>query len=436
MSEMPTMYRVNADIPAFVTGHTLSRNSHACPNREAALLSLCHLKPEYVDSLSALSPGEWRKLLYWLDVSGLSLYFIQRFNELNLQKALPVAVNRRLQQNLSDNRARMKGLLRESAGLQAEFQRADISYAVLKGFSLYPSSVPMPELRHQLDLDFFVSESGAATVQGILEQAGYRLYGISGTSWEFKKNETPRFSTKNMYKDGFGRTVELHIETVPPSRASLLGRREYREIEGVRMPVLAPADLFVRQGMHAFKDVCSSFLRASHLLEFYKHVCAHADDSAFWSDVREVAEEDPTVILGLGVVLQLIESVMEAEIPSRLAMWTMLRLPAAAQRWIALYGLNCVYGTPPGTKLHLLLQRELEKAGASFARSARTALLPTRLPQVVIPASANDSMTFTIQRYALQLQFVLQRLRFHVVEGIRYAWASYHWRRYRNEASA
>src|SRR6185312_9066232 len=101
-----------------------------------------------------------------------------------------------------------------------------------------------------------------------------------------------------------------HIETVRPDRPSVLSRREDREIEGVIMPVLAPADLFLRQGMHVFQEACGSFLRASHLLEFYRNVCAHGDDPNFWSGVRKLAEEDPTVVLGLGVVLQLIESVM------------------------------------------------------------------------------------------------------------------------------
>jgi Uncharacterised nucleotidyltransferase len=355
---------------------------------------------------------------------------------LKLQDSLPLAVNQRLQKNLSDNRARMRALLQDSAEVQAEFQRANISYAVLKGFSLCPSSVPISELRHQLDLDFLIDEGGASKAREILEKAGYRLHGISGRTWEFKKNEVPRFSTKNMYKDGFGRTVELHIEPMQPGRESLLSRREFREIEGVTMPVLAPADLFLRQGMHAFKDVCSSFLRASHLLEFYRNVCAHGDDPAFWSEVSELAKEDPRAVVGLGVVLQLIESVMRVEAPLKLAMWTMLRLPAAVQRWIALYGLNCVYGMHPGTKLYLLLQRELEAAGMTFARPARTALVPTRLPQVIIPASADDTMILRTQRHALQFQYVAQRLRFHLVEGLRYAWASYRWRRYRNELSA
>ncbi len=430
---MPAMYGASTDLPAFGTGQTLPKNSHACPNREAALLSLCHLKPEYADRLSALSQGEWRKLLYWLDVSGLSLYFAHRMNELNIQGSLPLAVNQRLQQNLSDNRVRVQDLLREFAELQIEFQRVGITYAVLKGFSLCPSSAAMAELRHQLDLDFLVDESGAARAREILEAAGYRLHQISGSTWEFKKNDTPRFSIKNMYKAGFGYAVELHIEPSAAGQKSLLSRREYREIEGITMPVLAPAELFLRQGMHAFKDVCSSFLRASHLLEFYRNVCSHADDAAFWSEVRELAKGDPRAAWGLGVVLQLIESVLGGEVPSKLAMWTTLRLPVAAQCWVALYGVNCVYGTPPGTKLYLLLQRELEQAGMSFVRPVRTVLLPIRLPQVIIPATADDTVISRVWKHAFQSRFIFQRLRFHVVEGLRYAWASYRWRRLRGE---
>jgi len=161
--------------------------------------------------------------------------------------------------------------------------------------------------------------------------------------------------------------------------------------------------------MHVFQEACSSFLRASHLLEFYRNMCAHGDDPDFWSEVRELAEEEPIAVLGLGVVLQLIESVMHGEIPSKLAVWTTLRLPAGVQRWIAIYGLNCVYGTPPGTKLYLLLRRELEKTGIVFMRP---------------------------EPWSLEPRSILPRLRFHVVQGPRYAWASYRWRQYRKELIA
>jgi hypothetical protein len=37
-----------------------------------------------------------------------------------------------------------------------------------------------------------------------------------------------------------------------------------------------------------------------------------------------------------------------------------------------------------------------------------------------------------IGRYRLQLSFILGRLRFHIVEGLRYTWESYRWRQYLN----
>jgi hypothetical protein len=436
VSEMPTMYRASTYIPAFATGQTLPKNSYACPNWKAALLSLCQSNPKYMDRLSALLPSEWRKLLRWLDASGLSLYFADRVDELNLQHSLPLAVRQRLQQNLSDNRACMRGLLKETVELQAEFQRANVSHAVLNGFSLCPSSMPMSELGHQLAVEFLIDESGVTRAREILEQAGYCLHGIGEGTWEFKKNETRRLSTKNMYKDGFGHTVKLHVETVLPSRKPVLSRLEYRKIEGSVMPALSPPDLFLRQGMEVFEDVCNSSVRASDLFEFYCNVCAHSEDAAFWSRVRELAEDEPITVFGLGVVLQLIESVMEGEVPSKLAMWTMLRLPAAALRWVDIYGLNCVRGTPCGAKLYLLLQRESMKAGSIFASPAKTVLLSTRLRLGIRGAKANDTLTFRVQRSALQLRCGLRWLRLHLAAGFRYGWGCYRWQRYRNELSA
>jgi len=402
------MSTASSDIPAFVAGKTLPKSFHACPNREAALLSLCHAKPADVDRLLSFTPAEWRKLLPWLDASGLSLYLAHQLDELNLREALPDVVKQRMQQDLADNQARTQGLLRESVEIQTEFKRANICYAVLRGFSLCLSSVSAPGLRHQLNVEYLVDEGSASKARELLEQAGYRLCGINDRTWEFKKNETKRFSAKNMYKDGFGQIIELHIDAEVPGRESALSRREYREIEGMLMPVLAPADQFLMQGMHVFQNVCSSFLRTSHLLEFYRHMSARSNDPAFWSDVRSLAEGDPRTVLGLGVVLNLIESVMDGEIPAKLVTWTMLRLPEPAQCWVSMYGPHCVYGTPPGTKLYRLLQREMESAGVSLARPAGEAIQATPF----------------------------LRLRFHVVEGLRYAWASYRWGRFRNELSA
>ena len=135
-----------------------------------------------------LSGKAWGQLLCWLDMSGLSLYFLNRLVVLDLCDMLPSEVLTSLQQNLVDNTQRTQSMISESIAIQQEFQNAGLLYANLKGQSLCPSSVSKPELRSQFDLDFLIAERDAPNARAILEGRGYRLYATSGRSWEFKLN--------------------------------------------------------------------------------------------------------------------------------------------------------------------------------------------------------------------------------------------------------
>lgn len=400
--------------------------------REAVLLTFCDQLPEQCMRLKNLSEREWRRLLIWLDISGLALYFLDRMGELQLCNMLPPSVLARLEQNLRDNVERTRGMIAESVAIQQEFQKACLSYATLKGFSLCPSSAPKPELRHQFDLDFLIAEKSVTKARQILERRGYRLYAISGRSWEFKINEKPVISLVDLYKDLPGRSVELHIEADMPGHSSLLERVERREFHGIDMPVLSPVDLFLGQGLHAYKHVCSEFSRTAHLLEFRRHVLVRRDEDTFWDELRSTAEENPRASLGLGVVTLLITRVMGDFAPEAFANWTVDRLPRSARLWVKLYGRRAVFENFPGSKLYLLLQRGLESAGVPAKRSLRQTLLPLRLPPAVIRASADETLRVRIRRYRMQLHFIISRLRFHIVEGLRYTWESYHWRRHMN----
>ena len=64
---------------------------------------------------------------------------------------LPESIRQRLEQNLRDNTERTNPLIEECCAIQREFVNAGVSYAVLKGFSLWPHSVSGLELRSQLD---------------------------------------------------------------------------------------------------------------------------------------------------------------------------------------------------------------------------------------------------------------------------------------------
>jgi hypothetical protein len=398
--------------------------------REAVLLTFCDPPPETCLRLQSLSPKEWKCLLHWLDVSGLALYFFDRVAELQQGDKLPRNVLARLQQNLRENTERTQSMIAESVAIQQEFQKACLSYATLKGFSLSPASVPKPELRHQFDLDFLLAEKSILDARKILERRGYRLYAISGRSWEFKKNETPGVSIKDLYKDLPGRSVELHVEEELPDRTSLLDRLDSLEFYGISMPVLSPVDLLLGQGMHAFKHIHSEFSRTAHLLEFRRHVLFRREDTTFWAELRSRAKEDPRVCVGLGVVTLLITQVMDDFAPEALTHWTVGSLPQSVHHWIKLYGHRVAFGSFPGSKLYLLLQAELETSGVRPKRSLREALLPRRLPPLLIRATADESLKTRIRRYLAQLHFLILRLRFHVVEGLRYTVESYRWRRH------
>ena len=84
--------------------------------REAVLLTICDPLPEQFSRLENLSEKDWQKLLHWLDISGLALYFLDRMVELQMCSMLPAAVLARLQRNLQDNIERTRGMIAESVG--------------------------------------------------------------------------------------------------------------------------------------------------------------------------------------------------------------------------------------------------------------------------------------------------------------------------------
>jgi len=403
------------------TNNTASQSrSRELQLRQAVLLTFCDPPPDRCARLRGLSGMEWQRLLHWLDTSGLALYLLNRLHELKQTEILPPDVHARLQQNLADNTARTAAMIAELTTIHREFQRAGLSYAVLKGFSLSPSSVPRSELRSQLDLDFLVAQHSAHEARDILEARGYHLRAISGRTWEFKKNEMPGTTLKDLYKDLPSRSVELHIEATGADGHSLLARAEIRSLCGVDMPVLSAVDTLLGQGMHAFKHICSEFSRTAHLLEFRRHVLSRHDDAAFWIELRTRAEQNPRAVLALGVITLLIAQVMGVFAPMALTTWTVNRLPLSARLWVQLYGERTVFASFPGNKLYLLLQKELSMSSIPAKRSLRKALLPLSLPPLIVYATANETLSMRLRRYRSQIGFILFRLRFHAVEGFRY----------------
>ncbi len=404
--------------------------------RKNVLLAFCHPFPEQCVSLSLLSSGQWQKLLYWLDTSGLALYFLDRLREANRTALLPAEVHTRLLQNLADNTQRMHVMMAEAIELDDAFRRAGVYHAILKGFSLWPCSVPRLELRSQLDLDFLVAEESAPAARSVLESLGYRLHAISAGTWEFKANQATNASLKELYRATPSRCIELHLESKGPGSNSRLSRTEERKILGTRMRVLASADLFLWQGLHLFKHISGEFSRAAHIIEYRRHVLARRHDIVFWHELQKVGECNARASFGLGIVTLIITQLMGSFAPAELTCWTVDRLPKGARLWVQLYGERVALCGFPGSKLYLLLHNEMQAAGVPARRSVRASLFPGKLPGFISGPKASENPGQRIRRYRAQLSFLLFRLRFHILEGLRYAWESHRWnRRVRSLAS-
>jgi hypothetical protein len=197
--------------------------------------------------------------------------------------------------------------------------------------------------------------------------------------------------------------------------------------------VLSPIDLFLGQGLHLYKHVCSEFARAAHLIEFRRHIVARHDDVAFWHQLREQTVKAPQASIRLGLVILLIEHMMGDFAPCELTSWTVKTLPRAAFDWVHLYGRRSALASFPGSKLYLLLQNALESAGVPPKRSLRHVLLPRRLPPAIAHGPADETLLGRLSRYSRQARYFFFRLRFHVVQGACYLLESIRWRNLRNE---
>jgi hypothetical protein len=281
-------------------------------------------------------------------------------------------------------------------------------------------------------MDFLIAQEGADEARKILEAAGYRMRANDGRNLDFSADEGKKTSLKNMYEAGRVRSAELHIESVPAGHASLLSRTEIMRFHGFAMPVLSPLDLFLGQGLHLYKHLCSQFVRAAHLVEFRRHVIARHDESAFWHELQTRCAGQSQICIRLGVVVQLLTRVMGRFAPEELTCWTVEQLPPAARLWVDRYGHRIALASFPGTKLYLLLEQELEAEGLPARHSLRHALLPRRLPQPIAHAVPGEDLRTRMDRRLRQFQFNLFRLRFSVWEGLRYLHESIRWKRMRN----
>jgi hypothetical protein len=331
---------------------------------------------------------------------------------------IPQSLFSDLHRSQAANAVRSDAMLKEFAAINGEFMANGVRFANLKGFTLSPDSCARPELRHQIDLDFLVDAHSRDHCRDVLEQRGYRLSAATPTTWEFKAGGQSPSDVYDRYEAHRYRAVELHFR-VGEENDLRLERLNSRQIAGLVVPVLAPADQLIGQALHLLGHLRGDSTRASWLLEFRCHIQKRNGDAEFWGNVERLTQEQPLAQHALGMSAMLAADLFGSFPHAGIDEWGIDAVPKVAM-WTRDYGRAAVLADFPGTKRYLFL----EEALAEYSRASRSwalrRLFPFRGTACVLAKTPNETKAQRLRRNFVQAQFILFRARFHCVEGLRY----------------
>jgi hypothetical protein len=275
-------------------------------------------------------------------------------------------------------------------------------------------------LRQQFDLDVLLDEKEADRCMDVMRRLGYSVHRAAGTL-EFRSGGNAYPKLRDFYRPPAQRSVEVHLRS---SEDMARIPRAHGVLDGFVFPTLSREQTFLYQALHLTKHLRSEWTRASWMLELRNAIGDAAQDAEFWRRIRE--EALGTGVAGLvAIAVSASARVLEFEVPADLSTFTREALCEGVLRWIEEFSEIVVTASFPGTKLYLLLDRELTSAGGDFRQKRRSVLLPVRVPGYVSSRAKLGASPATYVRHAA---YAAQRFRFHVREGIRLLRAERLWK--------
>jgi len=392
---------------------------HQGPRRlkEAVIASFQRSAIEVASQFRSYSLVDWQGILVWLDISGMALYLLDRVEELGIEDSVPAEIRERLQRNLEQNRQRTAALLCEAENVATLFEQTGIPFALLKGITLTPDSVPKPALRWQIDLDFLIPESDATAAIEVLDRLNYSLHAKFGNTLEFRSGPSGKPDLANLYLAHSQKSLELHILRRQEGLSDRLTRAGATLFDGIKMPALSAADIMVQQALHLLKHLCGEHTRLSWVLELSRHIRARQNDYAFWNEVREITAAEPQGDLAMAMSLWLVAEMFESAPCINNRQWAADRIPDGVLLWLRRYARELLLSDSHASKLYLLLRRQLPNR--PDVKATTRLMIPLCLPARITVPVPGETVADRLARYRIEAVYSWQRLRFHVFEGLR-----------------
>jgi len=378
-----------------------------------------------------------KKLLLWLDQSGLALYFFHRLQREKALDLLSQDLRQALQQRTQQNRLRMHRMLSEFSNLNRSFSNHGVRYSAMKGFTLVPEYCPDPSLRHQTDFDFLIAPECAKDAARALVSCGYELQ-ESGDSGGMTFG-TPLLHIPSRYDNIYDvprhRQVDLHTVLWHEAHCVSIGapidcldRLQPKSMLGVPFPALARDDMFLLQVFHAFQHLLASWIRLSWLFELDYFLGTHEQDAAFWHSVLDRASGDVKLRRALGLILRLTNQIFPRRLPPILEEWCLAPLPRRAETWVRQFGVMWAISDLPGKKLTLFVHRDFVSDPNLWRKYLKSRIFPTHL-QSSLGSGIHLSLKVSVKARVSRCVYALGRIIFHVREMASLAMGTIRWRR-------
>jgi hypothetical protein len=379
--------------------------------------------------LAAFEDRDWMRTAEWLHTSGLALYFLQRTKLMGIEDVMPAILLRGLEQNHAENRVRTDDLFGEFVRINAEMQRAGVTYLNLKGFTLAPRACTDPTYRYQHDLDFLVCQRDAELCRQAVERHGYKLTAVFGDTWEFRAGEAEVCSMRDLYKVRRQRNLELHVVPDSDGDGGRLSRMQLQVWKGFEFPALSDCDQLLAQARHLFKHFQTEWTRTAWLLEYATAIRSHGVDEKFWRETVAAIETDPQTKVGIGAVNLITCRALGVALPAGFRNGTVDAVPSQVRLWLDRYGDEVVFTEHPGSKLYLLLRDVLLQDEPEWKAERRRKLFPSRLPPPAMVAARTDDVRLRVRTTWARVCRVWNRLHFHITQGLHYKVEAMRWKR-------
>jgi hypothetical protein len=407
---------------------------------KAVVISALRPSPDFskLHLLRGRREAQLKRLLLWLDQSGLALYLLSRLQQHEVLDGVPSEFRRALERRLGANRERTLDLLGEFGRLVESFDTHGVRFCALKGFTLTPDFCPAAHLRHQTDFDFLVAAESIETAKRALESCGYATEESSQRgrltfATPLRHIPSPR---DNIYARPRHREVDLltslrheaqGVSVDGPS--DWLTRLQCKRLNDISFHALSVEDMFHVQVLHAFKHLLGSWVRASWLLEIGYFIDRHYANADLWRSIATRAGQEHTVRDAFGLIVSLTNTLFPRPIPPTLQEWCLEPLSGRIETWVSQFGLRSVVSDLHGTKLTLFVHREFVQNPGSWNSYIIRRMFPIRR-QSSIGSVASVDLGTRIMVKASQSLHVMRRMAFHArelvslpVEAIRWKFA-------------